>query len=208
MDGGKTWSRLPINDEQGNKNLEGIGFISEDVGWVGGWGDASFQGGYTSSTEDGGKTWKNATNEVGRFINRFRFFGSPVTVGYASGKTIYKYSTETGPTADDMAALRAAGPTPMLIGSTEVLNVGAPFLIKFVVPEDAKQLRLYIWNQFGSLVRTLLAEENPQTGMRQVSWDGSDDKGNALEDGGFIYRLRVDDRCESRVILLSRQGPS
>jgi hypothetical protein len=42
-DGGATWVRLPINDEQRNANLEGVGFIDEKTGWVGGWGDRDFE---------------------------------------------------------------------------------------------------------------------------------------------------------------------
>ena len=36
-DGGLTWTRKVINDAQSNANLEGIGFIDENHGWVGGW---------------------------------------------------------------------------------------------------------------------------------------------------------------------------
>jgi photosystem II stability/assembly factor-like uncharacterized protein len=38
-DGGKSWTRYRINDQQMNANLEGIGFIDRQHGWVGGWGD-------------------------------------------------------------------------------------------------------------------------------------------------------------------------
>ena len=41
-DGGQTWKRLKVNDPQGNVNLEGIGFIDEQRGWVGGWGPGGF----------------------------------------------------------------------------------------------------------------------------------------------------------------------
>ena len=97
-DGGQTWMRLPVNDPQGNVNLEGIGFVDEQRGWVGGWGPGGFGGGgspqgFSSATTDAGVTWSNA-NEIGLFINRFRFFGSPVNVGYASGDTVYKYSDQ------------------------------------------------------------------------------------------------------------------
>ncbi|MBW4478203.1 MAG: hypothetical protein KME54_15390 [Tolypothrix brevis GSE-NOS-MK-07-07A] len=34
-DGGKTWTRLRINDDQENVNLEGVGFVDENLGWVG-----------------------------------------------------------------------------------------------------------------------------------------------------------------------------
>ena len=64
-DGGETWTRLPINDPQANANLEGVGFIDKDHGWVGGWGDAQFQRLSTSQTADGGQTWTNA-DDVGK----------------------------------------------------------------------------------------------------------------------------------------------
>ena len=81
-DRGESWQRLEVKDPQGNANLEGVGFVDKHHGWVGGWGSADFKKGSTSETKDGGVTWTDA-NEVGGFINRFRFFGNPVTVGYA-----------------------------------------------------------------------------------------------------------------------------
>ena len=73
-DGGTHWTRLEVDDPQQNANLEGIGFIDEHRGWVGGWGKPAFEGGQSSVTEDGGASWRNA-NEIGKFINRFRFIG-------------------------------------------------------------------------------------------------------------------------------------
>jgi photosystem II stability/assembly factor-like uncharacterized protein len=112
VDGGMTWTRVRINDRQRNADLEGVGFVSEDKGWVGGWGDIDFSGGFTSQTEDGGKTWDDA-NEVGFRLNRFRFFGNPVTVGYASGDTVYKYSDQPARACghgDGRARAAATGP--------------------------------------------------------------------------------------------------
>jgi hypothetical protein len=34
------------------------------------------QAGLSSATTDGGRNWQDA-NDIGRFINRFRFFGDP-----------------------------------------------------------------------------------------------------------------------------------
>ena len=31
-----------MQDQQGNVNLEGVGFVDEEHGWVGGWGSADF----------------------------------------------------------------------------------------------------------------------------------------------------------------------
>lgn len=195
-DGGKTWTRLRINDPQGNANLEGVGFVDENLGWVGGWGDADFQGGFSSETKDGGKNWLDA-NQIGQFINRFRFFGNPVTVGYASGKTVYKYS------AAPVTARQVERVAPLRFLTT---NAPAQFEksvnIEYTLPENAQKVTLDIWNQFGAYVRTLVDESNPSAGQKSVVWDGKNDAGETLPSGIFIYRLTVDGNAESRVIRL------
>jgi photosystem II stability/assembly factor-like uncharacterized protein len=58
-DGGRSWQRIEVKDPQKNVELEGIGFIDEKVGWVGGWGHgfmANTPDGSTSGTTDGGAT--------------------------------------------------------------------------------------------------------------------------------------------------------
>ena len=195
--GGKTWLRLPINDPQENANLEGIGFIDDAHGWVGGWGDKDFKGGFSSETQDGGESWEDA-NQIGRFINRFRFFGNPVTVGYASGKTVYKYSATpvTAPLAERVAPLQ-------FLKTNAPVQYQRSVTIEYTLPENSQQVTIYIWNQFGAYVRKLVDENNPIAGDNSVVWDGKDDAGETLPPGIFIYRLVVDDDAESRVIRLN-----
>ena len=98
-DGGQSWQRSDVEDSAGdiiNKDLEGIGFIDEKRGWVGGWGN-NFNGLMNSYTEDGGKTWArqdhdpiNPNSDARIRINRYRFLGDPVTGGYCSGLQVYK----------------------------------------------------------------------------------------------------------------------
>jgi photosystem II stability/assembly factor-like uncharacterized protein len=196
-DGGKTWERLRINDDQENANLEGIGFIDENQGWVGGWGDEDFEGGFSSETKDGGNNWQDA-NQIGQFINRFRFFGNPVTVGYASGKTVYKYTTAPIVTP----AAEVVSPLGFLATNTaEKFKKSVP--IEYTVPETAQTVRLDVWNQFGAYVRNLVDEDHPGAGHKSVIWDGKNDAGEALPPGIFIYRLTVDGNAESRVIRLT-----
>jgi photosystem II stability/assembly factor-like uncharacterized protein len=198
-DGGQTWVRLRINDPQENANLEGIGFVDENHGWVGGWGAADFIGGFSSETTDGGKNWQDA-NQIGQFINRFRFFGNPVTVGYASGKTVYKYAT--APVA-----------TPLVEGISPLrfLATNAPerfqqsVNIEYTLPEQTQKVAIDIWNQFGGYVRKLVDESNPSAGRKSVVWDGKNDDGKPLPSGVFIYRLTVDGKAESRVIRLTNE---
>lgn len=196
MDGGRTWLRHPINDPQRNANLEGVGFIDERQGWVGGWGDADFTGGFSSATLDGGENWQDA-NQIGRFINRFRFFGNPVTLGYSSGRTVYKYSAEPA----RLEAEAAAQPTRIL-ETNEPLETSGPVEIAYEVPEGARALQIDIWNRFGVYVRRLLEERSPRAGRHQVTWNLESDSGESVPPGHYIYRVTIDGEAESRVLLL------
>ncbi|MGH3947152.1 MAG: YCF48-related protein [Pseudonocardiaceae bacterium] len=194
-DGGQTWTRLEINDPQKNANLEGIGFIDEDQGWVGGWGDATFEAGFSSATADGGHTWRDA-NEIGLFINRFRFLGDPLTVGYAAGLFVYKYSDEPVPAT----AMREVTPAPLLLDDTTPIQSERPVRINITVPDGSARLVIGIWERFGTQVRQLLEESQPEAGSRTIDWDVHDDGGKQLNRGSFIVRVTVDDQSESRIV--------
>jgi photosystem II stability/assembly factor-like uncharacterized protein len=160
VDGGQTWTRLPVNDPQGNANLEGIGFVDEKHGWVGGWGaEDPDRGPFTrlssSESRDGGATWQDA-NEIGKAINRFRFFGSPVSVGYAAGQTIYKYSA--APAGARAAAPAGAPPSTALLDSLEPVEAAGAVQLTITVPPGANRFAVYIWDRFGEHVRTLVDE--------------------------------------------------
>jgi photosystem II stability/assembly factor-like uncharacterized protein len=195
-DGGATWRRLPINDPQGNANLEGVGFVDQNFGWVGGWGSADFSRGYSSVTTDGGQTWQNA-NDIGRFINRFRFFGNPVTVGYASGLTVYKYSADPVPVA--AAGLVAAGPRPLLPQAC-ISASALPFAIPLAVPLGIRRLTLQAWDRFGVDLGLILDEVNPQPGLRTFHWDPRDDQGRLLTSDDYIVRCIADDAVASSIL--------
>ena len=198
-DGGLTWERREVNDPQKNANLEGIGFLDANHGWVGGWGDAGFERLSSSETSDGGLTWRDA-NEIGRAINRFRFFGTPVIVGYASGQTVYKYSSApVAPAPAAQAVLRRGG----CFGSLEPLQANGSVRVPLTVPAGAGRLAVWIWDRFGELVRTLVDEPNPAAGVRELAWDRTDDAGAALPPGYFIWRAMVGSASESRLVRLS-----
>jgi photosystem II stability/assembly factor-like uncharacterized protein len=205
-DGGQTWKRLKVNDPQRNVNLEGIGFIDEQRGWVGGWGRGGFESeppepprpqGFSSGTTDGGEHWQDA-NEIGLFINRFRFFGNPVHVGYASGDTVYKFSSEPIPPA--MAALAVGPKREQICDSLEPLVATGSVQFSITIPPNARRLAVYIWDPFGELVRTLVDESNPPSGTRTLQWDRTDKSGQVLPPGMFIWRVLVDQVTESRMV--------
>jgi photosystem II stability/assembly factor-like uncharacterized protein len=188
--GGLAWRRIPINDRQRNANLEGIGFVDGDRGWVGGWGDINFVGGFTSTSIDGGTNWDNA-NEVGFRLNRFRFIGNPVTVAYASGDTVYKF-TDHPPPPGPPAAM-AAAPTGRLLQSATAVP------LDFRVPTGARHLKINIWDRFGRHVNVLAEEISPAAGARTLSWNFRDMSGEALPPGAYIIRISIDGQSQSRI---------
>lgn len=79
-DGGKSWKEMEY--AQKHYFTQGIGFINDKVGWIGG---SSSYGTY--ETRNGGLSW-NSVSDFGKGLNKFQFFGD--TLGYAAGKRIYK----------------------------------------------------------------------------------------------------------------------
>jgi len=199
-DGGLTWVRHPINDPQMNANLEGIGFIDEKTGWVGGWGDRPKMKRTSSATSDGGLTWRDA-NEIGRTINRFRFLGDPLAVGYAAGETVYKYAPAPIVSATD--ALPSAQAGPHLFDSVLPLSDAGSAVVPVSIPTGAARFALRIFDPDGPLVRILVDEMKPRPGRRTLTWDRRDQAGNLLAPRSHIWRATVDGVSESRLVLIS-----
>jgi len=195
VDGGHTWARMPVNDPQGNANLEGVGFADPQLGWVGGWGNRDGSDGFTSETRDGGVTWADA-NEVGKLLNRFRVIREPDLVVYASGDTVYKYSA----LAD---AANADGGDETNDDAVDVSKGRFPLAIPVVAPPDAKSLRVDIWDRFGEHLATMLNDDAPAAGgARRFTWSGEISSGGSAEPGAYIYRVTIDDHAESRVVAI------
>jgi photosystem II stability/assembly factor-like uncharacterized protein len=194
LDGGSTWTRKPINDPQDNANLEGIGFADGMLGWTGGWGDSSFQGGFTSETRDGGETWSDA-NHVGKFLNRFRFIREPELVGYASGDTVYKYSAAPVDDAEQRLAAASGEADPYA-------RTGFPVLIPVDPQTGAESVRVDVWDRFGDHLATPYDESAPTAGPREVSWSGETESGGTAGPGVYIYRVTIDEDAESGTVLV------
>lgn len=84
-DGGKTWTEMPLFDKP--YAGIGIGFITEDIGWVASDSSAA----PVLRTTDGGKTW--APDPVLKSpVNRFRFVNKQTA--YAIGGKVYKLTVD------------------------------------------------------------------------------------------------------------------
>ncbi len=81
LDAGLTWTSKDFPDI----NVQAVGFLSETHGWMGGHATGFYE------TTDGGDTWTNTT--VGSNLNRIFILND--NLAYASGATVYKFSTGT-----------------------------------------------------------------------------------------------------------------
>ncbi len=198
LDGGRSWSRHPVNDPQGNVNLEGVGFIDRDHGWAGGWGDDLFVSGLTSETRDGGQTWSDA-NHVGRYLNRFRFVRSPELVGYASGDTVYRYAAE--PAVADAEPPDADATPPADLEPALVARSARP--VRIPLPVTDQPLRIDLWDRFGRRLATPLDEPVREIACREVTWDGTTYAGVEFAGGPVIYRISAGDATTSGALYVA-----
>lgn len=83
-DGGLTWQEKIVHDNI-NIDEEGIGFVNDTVGWVGGWSNGMYE------TTDGGDTWQYVN--FGSNLNRFFFINQ--NLGYAAGLSVYRFNAAT-----------------------------------------------------------------------------------------------------------------
>jgi photosystem II stability/assembly factor-like uncharacterized protein len=141
VDGGTSWQEL---DFVPGYNEEGIGFINDSTGWIGGDADQC-----TYMTRDGGATWlcdetfgitmpSVTPTRTGFAINRFRSFGD--TLLYASGNTFY----------------RLHQPHVAVPERYEIFNYPNPFsgstTISLSLPEGVKGLQLTVTDMIGRQV--------------------------------------------------------
>lgn len=171
-DGGITWIEkdfLPTPYDQ-----EGIGFINNTTGWLGGWGDDD--DGPTYKTTDGGDSW--VLDDWSRNFNRFRFIND--TVSYAVGKTVYKYSKDS---TVSINIVSSEIPT----GYNLFQNYPNPFnpatKIKFSVMSGDKDIILKVFDLSGKEM-SVVAFGKFQPGTYEVLFDGS-----SLPSGVYFYEL-------------------
>ena len=117
-DGGLTWQEINYSND-GYFQPQGIGFITDSIGWISG-RNLGNTGIYSYKTTDGGNSWLPDTSIVRG--NRFRFFGD--TLGYVGGTKIYKLSAPCGWSRPVLSF--SINDTLCLNASAVELNTGLP----------------------------------------------------------------------------------
>ncbi len=180
-DGGETWSEKPFS--QSYYFVQGIGFVSDSLGWVG--GNSSLP---PYVTTDGGETWSATT--IGRRVNRFRFVNS--TLGYAVGETVYKYNSAQTSVASHSPESNAASS----IGYPNPFNPSTT--IRFIVPQEltTSPVTLIIYDALGREIARLIDDEL-EGGTYERTWAAGE-----RPSGAYYYRLTIAGKAEAKKIVL------
>ena len=183
-DAGLTWTELTI---PGSTDLQGLGFVTENVGWASGRG-------MTSVTTDGGQTW--APLDLDGDINRFEFFGD--TLGYAMGHRVYRLDRPGNPVAEEPGAPAEA----FAITATYPNPFASATRIRYQLSESA-EIDLAVYDVLGRRVASLAGGAHP-VGAYEVVWGGVTDAGRAAAPGVYIVWLSTADHSVARRVTLLR----
>lgn len=173
--GGGKWQEYNIPMSTESSGLQGIGFVTNELGWAGGRGT-------TTQSSSGGEAWQTFGTIDGR-VNRFRFLGD--TLGYAVGEYVYKYTTATsngvdGHDAQDALQVEAVYPQPSEGQVTIRFRQGR---------EDDSYGEIF--DARGRRVADL-GVVGRGSGIHEFLWDGQSD-GRRLAAGIYYLRIRVGD---------------
>jgi photosystem II stability/assembly factor-like uncharacterized protein len=179
--GGVNWQEKLFLNQQFDE--EGIGFINETTGWLGGWSAV------THKTTNGGDTW--FPDAFGENMNRFRFIND--SLGNACGKRVYRYSRDslvgisllaTG--IPDEFELKQNFPNPFNPGTK----------IRFDIVSTTAEIRLEVYNSLGQMVETLVNGKMAY-GSYEVEFSA-----NKHPAGVYYYRLLTNNFTETKKMML------
>jgi len=182
-DGGATWTEMPFLAAPYHQ--QAIGFVTEDVGWIGGWEATTYE------TRDGGRTWSDA--RFGRNVNRIRVLGPGLA--YAVGLRVYKYAPipptlarESAEKALEMSAQAGVPLSPRVLLGPNVPNPFREATSIFFTLFSPGNVRLAVWNLAGERI-AVLADGARAPGEHRVVWDAKDAVGRVVPSGIYVCRL-------------------
>ncbi|MBS1513811.1 MAG: T9SS type A sorting domain-containing protein [Bacteroidetes bacterium] len=180
--GGMNWTSFLIG---GQYNFEGIGFINETTGWIGGWGTNYHMP--TIETTNAGASWHQAG--WGFNVNRFRFIND--TLAYAVGHRVFKYMRQS------VGIQQISSEVPENFSLSQ--NYPNPFnpttQIKYAL-RLVDDVSLKVYDAKGNLVATLV-DGFQEAGVYSITFDASE-----LPSGVYYYKLIAKQFQETRKMVL------
>ena len=185
--GGQTWTELSVTGGVDPAGLQGLGFVSENVGWASGRGTASI-------TVDGGHTWRQV-GDLDGIVNRIRVVND--TLAFAVGRRGYRW---TGTSLATSIADQIEQPRLFTVEQNYPNPFNPSTTIRYTLNKPA-QVRVRVLNVLSQEVRLLL-HEHQSKGLHEVIWDGRDDAGQRLASGTYLYLIDLGDVLEMKKMVL------
>lgn len=113
-----------------------------------------------------------------------------LTPKYGPGDASVPVQEVSGPNLPEQYALNQNVPNPFNPSTS----------IEFAVPRSGN-VRIKVFNVLGQKVKTL-ADEYMKAGYKRVEWDGTDQSGNSVASGVYLYRMSANDFGETKKMLL------
>lgn len=137
-DAGLTWN----SHNAPETNIQAVGFLDENHGWMGGHTTGFYE------TLNGGQTWTNLN--IGGNLNRIFFINN--SLAYASGTSIYKFTTET------LSANTDLNPKGSSLKISMKTNPVKSFLEFNILFEKADNILIELYNINGKFIKQLSRE--------------------------------------------------
>lgn len=181
-DRGLTWSEhffLPEYD------VEGIGFIDESTGWIGGWTGPTYQ------TTDSGKTWNlfSLSNTMSN-LNRIRRIND--TLMYGAGTRIFRYAPNI---TTNVEMDKNNIPKVFTVSQNYPNPFNPQTKIQFSLPEFAT-VRIHIFNSIGQFVESIMDNPKP-AGTYTMEWRPS----SQIPSGIYFYQVQTEKETVTRSMI-------
>lgn len=176
--GGLNWTDRVFTT---SSDLEGIGFINENTGWIGGWS------GPTYMTTNSGNNWSQV--QWGYNLNRFRIMSD--TLGFALGRGIFKYTRETVGVQEIFSEI----PERVYLRQNYPNPFNPETRINYEV-RLAGLITLKVYDALGNEIATLVNEKKTP-GIYTADFFGS-----SLPSGVYYYKISLADYSDTRKMVL------
>ena len=198
VDGGVTWEEIRIDGSVSGAGLQGIGFISPDVGWASGRG-------VTSVTVDGGDTWQqlnhfNPQTGDGQMDGRMnRFYMVNDTLAFGVGRRLYKISGFGAITVNSEVAQQ---PESFSIEPSYPNPFSASTTLRYTLREPSG-VEVRVVDMLGR-VHTVSSSRFQDVGTHEIVWDGTDESGVRLPSGNYIFLVDIGESIETKQVVFLR----
>lgn len=170
IDGGITWQLNSVTSAGVDGTIQGIGFLNEDIGWVGGYDTFFYE------TTNQGNSWEFKP-AIGTSFNRFQRVND--TLMYTSGTNVYKYTDPSLLSIEEFEITKPKGHNIQVKGSN-IIEDEAILELDLI---NNTYCELSIYNTVGQRVKTL-TEGKRNAGKYEIPFNV-----NSLSKGQYFIVL-------------------